>query len=125
MYRTTAATGGSHPQHILLLETHIFPAKCQLGEEIKVSQGLAAAPVGSGFHMNLLSFYSSSISQPLGMSHGGLHLPSPAHRFRQHHLLPPSPAVPGCLDAHGDLCGVPRDGPLPMMGSTGAAARWS
>lgn len=73
MYRTTAATGGSHPQHILLLETHIFPAKCQLGEEIKVSRGLAAAPVGSEFHLNSLSFRSSSTSpadppgdEPLG-----------------------------------------------------------
>lgn len=98
MYRTTAATGGSHPQHILLLETHIFPAKCQLGEAIKVSRGLAAAPVGSEFHMNLFSFHSS-ISQPLGMSHWGPHLPSPVSQVS---AAPPparfssSARVPGC-----------------------------
>lgn len=65
------------PQHILLQGNHRFPAKCQLGEEIKVNQGLAAAPVGSEFHTNPPSL-CTSISHPLGMIHQGLHLLSPA-----------------------------------------------
>lgn len=127
MYRTTAATGGSHPQHILLLETHIFPAKCQLGEEIKVSQGLAAAPVGSEFHTN--ERICSSISHPLGMSHRGLHPPSPARAAPRplstgfgsttSCALSSSATVPGCT---WGATGCPQGCPLTMMGCTGAAA---
>lgn len=123
MYRTTAATGGSHPQHILLLETHIFPAKCQLGEEIKVSQGLAAAPVGSEFHTN--ERIRSSISHPLGMSHRGLHPPSPARAAPRplstgfssttSCALSSSARVPGCT---WGATGCPQGCPLTRMGCT-------
>lgn len=117
MYRTTAATGGSHPQHIFLLETHIFPAKCQLGEEIKVSQGLAAAPVGSEFHTN--ERIRSSISHPLGMSHRGLHPPSPGFGSTTSCPLSSSARVPGCT---WGATGCPQGCPLTGMGCTGAAA---
>lgn len=123
MYRTTAATGGSHPQHILPLETHIFPPKCHLGGKIKVSQGLAAAPVGSEFHMNSLSFCSSN-SHPLGMRHQGLHLPSLAG-FGSITSCPLPQQCQGAWVHMGTPHGVPRDVPLTMMGCTGAAARWS
>lgn len=122
MYRTTAATGGSHPQHILLLGTHIFPAKCQLGEEIKVSQGLGSCTRGIRISYEFTLLLQQHQPPPGDEPSGAA---SSQTRFQQHHLLPPSPAIPECLDAHGDPKGVPRDAPLTMMSCTGAAARWS
>lgn len=104
--------------------------KCQPGEEIKVSQGLAAAPMGSEFHRNLLSLCTSA-SHPLGTIHQGLHLLSPALAelfpgpWVQASAAPPpapSPVVPGCMGAHGDPYGCPQGHHLRTTGCTNAAA---
>lgn len=103
------------PAHTSARNPHIS-CKLPAGRRDQSQLGLGSCTRGIriSYEFALLSHH---ISHPLGMSHQGLHLPSPAlpelllspsAQVQQHSLLPP---LQQCQDAHRDPHGVPRDVP--------------